>query len=181
MSNVNIEVFYQTKTIQISLNKEDKEKELYNIFIDQLKKELNINDEKSVFKLMAMNTKEMYLMINKDNFNQIINEKTKEGIIKLFLDISNEKEEDDVIEPLGQNMISGINNKNYNDDGDDFNDKLSLSDSNENNIIEKNDIDKTNNEKIENIKNIDKENNINNINNINNTDNNISKDINKNK
>ena len=98
---------------------------------------------------MAMNTKEMYLMINKDNFNQIINEKTKEGIIKLFLDISNEKEEDDVIEPLGQNMISGINNKNYNDDGDDFNDKLSLSDSNENNIIEKNDIDKTNNEKIE--------------------------------
>ena len=181
MSNVKIEVFYQTKTIQISLNKEDKEKELYNIFIDQLKKELNINDEKSVFKLMAMNTKEMYLMINKDNFNQIINEKTKEGIIKLFLDISNEKEEDDVIEPLGQNMISGINNKNYNDDGDDFNDKLSLSDSNENNIIEKNDIDKTNNEKIENIKNIDKENNINNINNINNTDNNISKDINKNK
>ena len=159
MSNVKIEVFYQTKTIQISLNKEDKEKELYNIFIDQLKKELNINDEKSVFKLMAMNTKEMYLMINKDNFNQIINEKTKEGIIKLFLDISNEKEEDDVIEPLGQNMISGINNKNYNDDGDDFNDKLSLSDSNENNIIEKNDIDKTNNEKIENIKNIDKENN----------------------
>ena len=149
MSNVNIEVFYQSKTIQISLNKEDNEKELYNIFIDQLMKELNINDEKSVFKLMAMNTKEMYLMINKDNFNQIINEKTKEGIIKLFLDISNEKEEDDVIEPLGQNMISGINNKNYNDDGDDFNDKLSLSDSNENNIIEKNDIDKTNNEKIE--------------------------------
>ena len=98
---------------------------------------------------MAMNTKEIYLMINKDNFNQIINEKTKEGIIKLFLDISNEKEEEDVIEPLGQNMISGINNKNYNDDGDDFNDKLSLSDSNENNIIEKNDIDKTNNEKIE--------------------------------
>ena len=46
-------------------------------------------------------------------------------------------------------MISGINNKNFNDDGDDFNDKLSLSDSNENNIIEKNDIDKTNNEKIE--------------------------------
>ena len=37
MSNVNIEVFYQTKTIQISLNKEDNEKELYNIFIDHVK------------------------------------------------------------------------------------------------------------------------------------------------
>jgi len=36
---------------------------------------------------MTLNTKEMYLIVNEDNFENIIKEKTKEGIIKLFLDI----------------------------------------------------------------------------------------------
>ena len=173
MSNVNIEVLFQSKTIKISVNKDDNEKDIYNNFIDQLKKELKITDEKAILKLMTMNTKEMFLIINKDNFKQILNEKTNEGIIKLFLDIGNEKEED-IIEPLGQNMISGINNKN-DDDIDDFNEKLSLSGSNENNIIEKND-DKSSKENnknnVDNIEKLDEDNNIDNNNNIINTENN---------
>ena len=35
----------------------------------------------------------MYLLINEDNFLEVINEKTKDGKIKLFLDIGEEKED----------------------------------------------------------------------------------------
>jgi len=67
---------------------------MFNKFIEQLKKEINYNtDKNSIFKLMTLNTKEMYLLINEDNFLEVINEKTKDGKIKLFLDIGEEKED----------------------------------------------------------------------------------------
>jgi len=96
----------------------------------------------------------MYLIINEDNFLEVINEKTKDGKIKLFLDIGEEKE-DNSIEPLGEGMMSGLNKKN-DDDDDDFNDKLSLSGSNEIKIKEEKKLDnKINNEEENNIINID--------------------------
>ena len=157
MSNVNIEILFQTKSINIDLNKDGNKKELFNRFIEQLKKEINYNTNKnSIFKLMTLNTKEMYLIVNEDNFFEVINEKTKDKKIKLFLDIGDEKE-DNSIEPLGEGMMSGLNMKN--DDGDDdFNDKLSLSGSNEIKITEE--------KKLDNKINNDEENNINNIDNI---------------
>ena len=157
MSNVNIEILFQTKSINIDLNKDGNKKELFNRFIEQLKKEINYNTNKnSIFKLMTLNTKEMYLIVNEDNFLEVINEKTKDKKIKLFLDIGDEKE-DNSIEPLGEGMMSGLNMKN--DDGDDdFNDKLSLSGSNEIKITEE--------KKLDNKINNDEENNINNIDNI---------------
>ena len=123
MSNVNVEILFQTKSIYIDLNKDGNKKEIFNKFLEQLKKEINYNtDKNSIFKLMTLNTKEMYLIVNEDNFLEVINEKTKDKKIKLFLDIEDEKE-DNSIEPLGEGMMSGLNMKD--DDGDDdFNDKL---------------------------------------------------------
>ena len=109
---------------------------------------------------MTMNTKEMYLIVNEDNFSEIINEKTKEGKIKLFLDIVEEKEEN-LIEPL-EEMLGGINKNNENID--DFNDKLSLSGSNELNLIN-NEVDKKNSQKENKISLENKNNNENDINN----------------
>ena len=66
---------------------------------------------------MTLNTKEMYLIVNEDNFENIIKEKTTEGIIKLFLDIdfeNNEKKE----EPKEIKKI---------DDEEDFNETINLS------------------------------------------------------
>ena len=130
MSNANIEILFQSKTINLTFSNKINEKDLYNKFIQQIRKEINFKEENknSIFKLMTMNTKEMYLIVNEDNFFDIINEKTKEGKIKLFLDIVDEKEEN-LIEPLEEGILGGINKKN--DDGDDFNEKLNLSDSNE--------------------------------------------------
>ena len=181
MSNVNVEILFQTKSINIVLNKDGNKKEIFNKFIEQLKKEINYNtDKNSIFKLMTLNTKEIYLIINEDNFLEVINEKTKEGKIKLFLDIGDEKE-DNSIEPLGEGMMSGLNMKN-DDDDDDFNDKLSLSGSNEIKIKEEKKLDnKINNEGENNINNIidKKDSNIEivNGNKINNNENN-DKDIN---
>ena len=128
-TNINIEVLFETKTYNISLNKE--EKDIYNKFIEELKSKIDKkeNDENKLkYKLMSINTKEMYLIINEANFLEILNEKTKEGKIKLFLDIVEEKEDENIIQPLEEGMIGGINVKN--DDIDDFNEKLSLSGSN---------------------------------------------------
>ena len=90
MSDIKFEILYQTKTIIVILSFEENEKVLFNKFIEQIKKELDIkdiNNKKEIFKIMTLNTKEMYLIVNEDNFESIIKEKTKDGIIKLFLDI----------------------------------------------------------------------------------------------
>ena len=157
--NMNIEVLFETKTYNISINKE--EKDLYNKFIDALKIKIDKKEKdnkKLEYKLMSINTKEMYLIINEDNFLEILNEKTKEGKIKLFLDIVEIKEEDNLIQPLEEDMIGGINIKN--DDADDFNEKLSLSRSNEIITIKNKDVEKENIVDLgnkNNIKNEDKE------------------------
>ena len=128
MSDIKFEILYQTKTIIVILSFEENEKVLFNKFIEQIKKELDIkdiNNKKEIFKIMTLNTKEMYLIVNEDNFESIIKEKTKDGIIKLFLDI-------DFVDEIEQ-----INNKNEikKIEEDDFNEEISLSNFNEKNII----------------------------------------------
>ena len=133
MSDIKFEILYQTKTIIVILSFEENEKVLFNKFIEQIKKELDIkdiNNKKEIFKIMTLNTKEMYLIVNEDNFESIIKEKTKDGIIKLFLDI-------DFVDEIEQ-----INNKNEikKIEEDDFNEEISLSNFNEKNIITSNKI-----------------------------------------
>ena len=163
LCNSNVEVLFQNKTFNISVDKKENNKETYNYFIEKLKSQLEAKDKdkNKVYKLMTINTKEMYLIINENNFVDILKENTKEGKIKFFLDIIEEKEEN-IIEPLDEDMIGGINKKN--DEGDDFNEKLSITDSNEfnfneNNINNKNDNNKkeinSNNNNKENLKNED--------------------------
>ena len=172
MSNKKFEILYQSKTIFVILNVEENEKNIFNKFIEQLKKELDINDQsrKVEFKLMTLNTSEMYLIVNEENFESIANEKTQEGIIKLFLDIIDENKE----ENIEQEEIKKIE-----EEEEDFKETISLSSLNNNNNI-------INEGKIENkIINDQEENNINNDNNniniINNEDNfnnNIKEEIN---
>ena len=143
--NSNVEVLFQNKTFNISVDKKENNKETYNYFIEKLKSQLEAKDKdkNKVYKLMTINTKEMYLIINENNFVDILKENTKEGKIKFFLDIIEEKEEN-IIEPLDEDMLGGINKKN--DEGDDFNEKLSITDSNEFNSL-KIENEKTNSEK----------------------------------
>ena len=166
MSDIKFEILYQSKTIIVILNFKENEKDLFNKFIEQIKKELDIkdiNNKKEIFKIMTLNTKEMYLIVNEDNFDNIIKEKTKDGIIKLFLDI-------DFVDEIEQ-----INNKNEikKIEEDDFNEEISLSNFNEKNIInEKEKIEnKIINEKIDNI-NLENSNNFNIINDVKEKDNN---------
>ena len=157
MSDIKFEILYQSKTLFVILNKEENDNNLFNKFIEQLKKELNIIDasKKAIFKIMALNAKEMYLIVNEENFSNIIKEKAKNEIIKLFLDIEflDEKKE--------------IKNENKKiDEDDDFNEEISLSLFDKTNII-------NNDKKIEKKINNDKQENNNNINIIN-EDNQIS-------
>ena len=128
MSDIKFEIFYQSKTIIVILKIEENEKNLFNKFIEQLKKELNINENDKIteFKIMTLNTNEMYLIVNEDNFENIIKEKTKDGIIKLFLDINYEEK----IEKLNiQNEIKKI------EEDDDFDETISLNNTDKNKKI----------------------------------------------
>ena len=152
MSDIKFEILYQSRIIIVILNSEENDNNLFNKFIEQLKKELDINDtnKKAIFKIMTLNTKEMYLIVNEDNFENIIQEKTKEGIIKLFLDINFIEEN----EPL--EIKNDIKN---NELDEDFNEEISLSKLSKNNPI--------NNEENNENKNVNKESNENNNNIIN--------------
>ena len=129
MSDIKFEILYQSKTIIVIIKPEENEKNLFNKFIQQLKKELDINDpnKKVIFKLMTLNTKEIYLIVNEDNFDNIIKEKTNEGIIKLSLDINFEDE------------LNNTNNQNKNEikkiEEEDFNETISLTNLNKDNQI----------------------------------------------
>ena len=149
MSDIKFEILYQTKTIIVILNLEDNNTNIFNKFIEQLKKELDINDtnNKVIYKIMTLNTKEMYLIVNEDNFENIIKEKSNDGIIKLFLDIDYEDEIDQL--KIKNEMNKGKEIK----EDEDFNEDISLS-----NLIKDNQINK---EQENENKNLDK-NNINN-------------------
>ena len=127
MSDIKFEILYQAKTIFVILKIQEDTKNLFNKFIEQLKKELNINDpdKKAIYKLMTLNTKDMYSIVNEDNFEKIIKEKTTEGIIKLFLDIDFEGNSEQVNEPKVINKI---------DEEDDFNETINLTNLNKINL-----------------------------------------------
>ena len=48
MSDIKFEILYQTKTIIVILSFEENEKVLFNKFIEQIKKELDIKDIKLI-------------------------------------------------------------------------------------------------------------------------------------
>ena len=128
MSDIKFEILYQSKIKIVILNEEENEPNLFNTFIEKIKKELEIkdtNNKKAIFKIMTLNTKEMYLIVNEDNFENIIKEKTNEGIIKLFLDIDYE---DEIKKPDTKNEKEKI-------EENDFNEEINLSIFNKNNQI----------------------------------------------
>ena len=62
-----IEILYKGTEFQIELNKEN-EKYNYDLFLENLKEKITDFSEKSTLKLMTINTKEPYLLINEKKF-----------------------------------------------------------------------------------------------------------------
>ena len=118
MSDIKFEILYQSKTIFVIINKDENDNNLFKKFIEQLKKELNIidTDKKAIFKIMTLNTKELYLIVNEDNFSNIIKEEKNNDIIKLFVDIEFMEEKNEI---KNKNKII--------EEDDDFNEEISLS------------------------------------------------------
>ena len=118
MSDIKFEILYQSKTIFVIINKDENDNNLFKKFIEQLKKELNIidTDKKTIFKIMTLNTKELYLIVNEDNFSNIIKEEKNNDIIKLFVDIEFMEEKNEI---KNKNKII--------EEDDDFNEEISLS------------------------------------------------------
>ena len=118
MSDIKFEILYQSKTIFLIINKDENDNNLFKKFIEQLKKELNIidTDKKTIFKIMTLNTKELYLIVNEDNFSNIIKEEKNNDIIKLFVDIEFMEEKNEI---KNKNKII--------EEDDDFNEEISLS------------------------------------------------------
>ena len=131
MSTKQINVLFKgnEKTFEINLQ----ENNTYDLFVKKINQEFNRNQ---VYQLMAMNSKEPYIILNEDNYLNILNEEI-EGGLKIFMsevvktqDLSNtrlelinnekekleekdEKEDDeDFIIEEGQENKNNINNLN---------------------------------------------------------------------
>ena len=177
-----IEILYKGTELQIELIKED-EKYFFNTFMNKIKEIINDIPENSNIKLMTINTKEPYLLINEDNFNDILNKERNGNNLKIIANISE------------INQINSINssfertNSDFSSERkisiDNLNEEIDLKKNNDNNDIKdnkNNDYNNTNeNKDNSNNKNNDN-NNINSNNNINDKDNdNNNLNIEKNK
>ena len=177
-----IEILYKGTELQIELIKED-EKYFFNTFMNKIKEIINDIPENSNIKLMTINTKEPYLLINEDNFNDILNKERNGNNLKIIANISEINQINSVdssFERTNSDFSSerkiSIDNLNEEIDlkkNNDNNDKKDSENNNFNNINENKD--NSNNKNNDN-------NNINPNNNINDKDNdNINLNIEKNK
>ena len=76
---------------------------------------------------MAINTNIPYLLVEENNFWNILHEERKDGILKLFMNKQEKNEEEKVDEGADELFLSGIKSSSSigkdNDDDDDFNDE----------------------------------------------------------
>ena len=180
-------VSYNSKEILIDID--PYEDEVYNTFIKILAEKTGEQNILINYKLMCINSNIPYLLIDENNFWNILHEERKGKKLKLFMNKLEKNEEDDFGEEA---FLGGVKAYNDNEFDDDFNedfenkDKLSLEKEvnnkvNQEEIIQKEEIEKLeemdnnknsinnnyeNIEKNENIKNKDNKNAISNNNNI---------------
>ena len=155
-----IEILYKGTEFQIELNKEN-EKYNYDLFLENLKEKITDFSEKSTLKLMTINTKEPYLLINENNFEDIINHERNGNNLKIIVNLT-------------QNNLKNpqINNSSFEKKESDFRYEKDLSNeniNNENKISNKieddnlknlNEDNKTVNNEIDNNNSVQKTNNI---------------------
>ena len=116
-----IEILYKGTEFQIELNKEN-EKYNYDLFLENLKEKITDFSEKSTLKLMTINTKEPYLLINENNFEDIINHERNGNNLKIIVNLT-------------QNNLKNpqINNSSFEKKESDFRYEKDLSNENINN------------------------------------------------
>ena len=81
-----IEILYKGTEFQIELNKQNR-KYNFDSFLENLKEKITDFTEKSSLKLMSINTKEPYLLINEDNFEDIINHERNGNNLKIIVNL----------------------------------------------------------------------------------------------
>ena len=145
-----ISVSYESKEILIELDPfcED----TYTSFIKILSEKIGIDNLLNNYKIMAINTNIPYLLIDENNFWNILHEERKEEILKLFMNKldNTENNDDDEEDNNDEPFLGGMKSSNINNDFDDFNEEDF--DDKENSIGEKNEkneqgVDENNNEK----------------------------------
>jgi hypothetical protein len=82
-----IEILYKGTEFQIELNKQNR-KYNFDSFLENLKEKITDFTEKSSLKLMSINTKEPYLLINEDNFEDIINHERNGNNLKIIVNLT---------------------------------------------------------------------------------------------
>ena len=116
---IKIIVTYNAKEILIEL--ENKEFDVFDSFIEILSKKTGEQNILNNFVLMPINTSMPYILIDENNFKNIIEEKIENDNLKLFMnkkEITEEEEKDDDLILNNKNS----NNKKNNDNEDDFSD-----------------------------------------------------------
>jgi hypothetical protein len=126
--SIQISVSYNSKEILIELENYELDEDIFTKFIDQLSAKIGQKNILSNFKLMAINTNIPYLLVEENNFLNILHEERKDGILKLFMNKQEKNEEEEKVdEGADELFFSGIKSSSNigkdNDDDDDFNDE----------------------------------------------------------
>ncbi len=118
---IKIIVTYNAKEILIEL--ENKDFDVFDSFIKLLSEKTGEQNIINNFELMPINTSMPYILIDENNFKNIIDEKIENDNLKLFMnrkEINIEEENDDDI--IFNNKNNKIKKNNNNDNEDDFSD-----------------------------------------------------------
>ena len=117
-------VSYNTNEILIELELDKKNFEIFNNFIKILSEKTGEKDILNDFELMPVNTSVPYILIDENNFRNIIEEEIGQDNLKLFMnkkEKNEEEEENEIDSNENENNIEN-NIKNKNNDEDDFSD-----------------------------------------------------------
>ena len=135
---IKLSVSYNQNEILIELN--ENEINIYDSFIKTLSEKTGEENIINDFLLMPVNTNMPYILIDENNFKNILEENHLEENIKIFMN-KKEKNEDEEEEEKEQNEFILNNNKNKNIikkiSSDDFDDDFFDEDNNDKNIIQK--------------------------------------------
>lgn len=125
--SIKISVSYNSKEILIELENYELDEEIFTKFRDELSEKIGQKNILNNFKLMTINTNIPYLLVEENNFWNILHEERKDEILKLFMKKEKTEEDENVDEGADELFFSGIKSSSSlgkdNDDDDDFNDE----------------------------------------------------------
>ena len=135
---IKIIVTYNAKEILIEL--ENNYLDVFDSFIKILSEKTGEQNILNDFELMPLNTKISYILIDENNFQNIIEEEIENGSLKLFMNKKEKNEEEEENDDLIFNNKNKNHNKKNNDNEDDFSDNEEEIINNKKNIIINNEI-----------------------------------------